>query len=111
MNIINYLKQSSIYNVLSVESLYSAEFRKKLAFISKIIIFAVAFAILFLYFTKNSVKFAGYRYFFSTYNLISRGAGLILFNVGVYLWSQITNFYLSSTYYFEKITKNKYTKD
>jgi len=111
MDINKFLKQSSLYDVLSVESLYSEDFRKKLSLISKIIIFAVGFAILFFYATQNSQKYIGYKHFFDSYSLVSRGVGLIMFNVGVYLWSQLTNFYLSTTYYFEKITKNKYSKN
>src|ERR1035437_2068307 len=103
MTIKKFLKQSPLYDVLAVESLYSKEFRKFFAFISKIIIFVVGFAILFLYLTKHSDSSYG--------SLISRGAGLILFNAGVFLWSELTSYYLSSTYYFEKITKNKYNKN
>jgi ATP-dependent Clp protease ATP-binding subunit ClpC len=102
MNIKKFLKQSSLYDVLSVESLYSEEFREKISKITKIIILIVGVAILIIYATKHSDSYG---------SLISRGVGLILFNCGIYLWSLLTKFYLSSTYYFEKITKNKYTKN
>ncbi len=102
MTITQFLKQSSIYNVLAVESLYSEKFRKNLSFISKIIIFIVGIAILLIYFTKHSDSYS---------SIISKGIGLILVCAGIYLWSHLTSYYLASTYYFEKVTKNKYSKD
>jgi ATP-dependent Clp protease ATP-binding subunit ClpC len=110
MDISKFLKQSSLYNVLAVESLFGEDFRKRLSLISKLIILTVFIAFLFYYATKNFVRFSDYRSFIENYSLIQRGIGLILFNVAVFLWSQLTDFYLSSTYYFEKITKNKYSE-
>jgi ATP-dependent Clp protease ATP-binding subunit ClpC len=101
MTIKKFLKQSSLYNVLSVESLYSKKLREKLSAFSKIIIFIVIFSILFIYFTKHTDSYG---------ILIHKGVGLILVCAGIYLWSHLTNYYLSSTYYFEKITKNEYSK-
>ena len=49
MNINDYLKQSSIYNVLASEALVSTDFRNKLAKISKIIISVLVFILLFFY--------------------------------------------------------------
>jgi len=111
MNIRNYLKQSSIYNVLATESVISQDFRNKLSKISKAIIIILIFVLLFLYFTKNSSKYSDFKIFVNNYNLIGRTLGLIFLNIGVYLYSHFANFYLSSTYYFEKITQNKYSKD
>lgn len=110
MNISNFLKQSPLYNVLAVESMVSDDFRKKLSLISKIIISTVLFVFFFYYVTQKSIRFAEFRNFIDSYSLIQRGIGLILFNIAVFLWSQLTDFYLSSTYYFEKITKNKYSE-
>jgi hypothetical protein len=57
MNIKEYLKKSSIYNVLSTESIISEDFREKLSKISKIIIAVLIFILLFLYFTKNNPRY------------------------------------------------------
>jgi len=111
MSINNYLKQSSIYNVLATESVVSEDFRSKLSGISKIIIVVLIFVLLFFYFTKNSTGFVKFRNFVDYYDLISRTVGLIFISIGLYLYSHLMNFYFSSTYYFEKITKNKYDKD
>jgi len=111
MLIKDFLKKSSIYNVLSTESLISKEFREKLSKLSKTIITILLLVLLFLYFTKNSSKYSGLKNFVDTYNLLQRTLGLILINIGVYIYSELGSFYLSSTYYFEKITKNKYNRD
>ncbi len=111
MNIKDFLKQSSLYNVLASESIISEDFREKLAKISKIIISIFVFVLLFFYFTKDFPRFASYKNFADNYDLVSRTAGLIFVNIGIFLYSQLASFYLSSTFYFEKISKNKYSKD
>ncbi len=111
MNIRDYLKQSSIYNVLATESVISKDFRDKLGKISQIIIFVLIFALLFFYFTKNSTKFIKFKEFADSYNLIQRTIGIILINLGIFIYSQLSSFYFSSAYYFEKVTKHKYDKN
>jgi len=111
MNINDFLKKSSIYNVLATESLISEDFRNKLSKISKIIIVVLVFALLFFYFTKNSIRFIRLKEFVDSYSLVQRTVGLILYNVGIYIYSLLASFYLSSAYYFEKVVKNKYSKN
>ena len=111
MSINNFLKKSSLYNVLTAESLVSEEFRDKLAKISKLIIYILVFVLLFLYFTKNSARFDSFKEFVEKYSLTSRVLGLVLINIGIFIYSHLAQFYLSSTYYFEKIIENKYNKD
>lgn len=111
MTIYNYLKQSSLYNVLATESLISEGFRNKLSKISKVIIVILLFVLILFYFTKNSIRFADFKNFIDSYQLIDRTIGIILLNIGIYIYSQLASFYFSSKYYFEKITKNKYSKD
>jgi len=110
MNINDYLKQSPIYNVLATESLVSEDFRNKLSKISKTIIILLIFVLLFFYFTKNHPRFINFKNFVDSYNLIQRTVGLILFNIGIFIYSELGSFYFSSTYYFEKIAKNKYSE-
>jgi len=97
--------------VLATESFVSEDFRNKLSRISKMVIIILVFVLLLFYFTKNSVKFSGFKNFIITYNLISRTVGLIMLNVGIYIYSHLANFYLATEYYFEKITQNKYSDD
>ena len=111
MNINNYLKQSSIYNVLATEALVSTDFREKLSKISKVIITILIFVLFFIYFTKSHPSYLKYKDAIDSYNIVNRIIGLLLFNIGIFIYSQLGSFYLSSTYYFEKIVKNKYTKD
>ena len=111
MNINNYLKQSSIYNVLATESIISEGFRSKLSKFSKILI-AILVLILFLfYFPVFSKRLVNLKNFVDFYNLEPRIIGLILFNIGIFIYSELISFYFSSTYYFEKITKNKYNEN
>ncbi len=111
MNIYDYLKQSSIYNVLATESLISEDFRKRLSKISEIIIITLVCVLIFFYFAKDHQVFIKLKNFADSYNLVSRIFGLILFNIGIIIYSKLASFYFSSTYYFEKITENKYNKD
>lgn len=111
MDIINFLNKSSLYNVLSAESLMSEDFRKGLSKVSKVMIFTLIFVLLFFYFTKSSDRFGNFKDFVEQYSLTQRTLGLILINIGVFIYSQLAEFYLSSTYYFEKIVKNVYTKE
>jgi len=111
MNIKNFLKQSSIYNVLAVESFFTDNFRKRISKISKIIVFILIICLLTHYFFNKSEGFATYKKIIENFSLVHRTAGLILFNTGIILLSQLVSFYLSSTYYFEKIIGNKYSKD
>ena len=106
-----FLEKSSIYNVLATESFFSEEFRTKISIISKIIIFTSGFAVIFFYATQDNPDFVRLQRVVESYKLMNRIVGLILFNLGVYIFSKLTNYYLSSTYYFEKITQNKYSKD
>ena len=94
-----------------MESIISEDFRNKLSKISKIIITILVLTLLFFYFSENSVKFVGIKNFVNHYSLTTRLIGLILFNLGIYIYSKLANFYFSSTYYFEKIVQNKYSKD
>ncbi len=111
MNIREYLKQSSIYNVLATESLVSENFRNKLSKISKVILSILVLILILFYFTQHSIKFTNFKNFIVIHDLINRTVGLIMFNVGIYIYSSIASFYLASEYYFEKITQNKYSKD
>ncbi len=111
MNIKEYLKKSSIYNVLSTESIISEDFREKLSKISKIIIAVLIFILLFLYFTKNNPRYFELKNFVDTYHIVNKIEGFVFFTIGVYLYSILLGFYYSSTYYFEKRVKHKYTKD
>ena len=111
MSLNDFLKKSSIYNVLAIESVISEKFRKKLSQISQIIILILLLTILFFYFTKDHPRLIEFKNFVDRYNLISRTFGIILINVGIYLYSQLARFYLSSTFYFEKVTKHKYNKN
>lgn len=111
MKIKDFLKQSSIYNVLANEAIVSGDFRDQLSKISKTIIGILIFVLLFFYFSKDHPRFIEYRNFINQYGIVNRIFGLILVNIGIYMYSQLANFYFSSTYYFEKIVGNKYTKD
>lgn len=111
MNIKKFIKQSPLYNVLAAEQLISEGFRNKLSKFSKALIVILVFVLLFIYFTKKSIRFSNFREFVNTYNVTTRIAGLIMVNIGLYIYSQLASFYLSSTYYFEKISKNKYNKN
>jgi ATP-dependent Clp protease ATP-binding subunit ClpA len=82
--------------------LVSENFRNKLAKITKTIIIILVIVLFFLYFSHGSAN---------SYSLIPRTIGLILLNVGIFIYSHLSSFYLSSTYYFEKISKNAYNKD
>ena len=111
MNINKFLKQSSMYNVLASESIISEDFRNKLSKISKVIIVILVLVLLFFYFTPNPTRFVKIKDFINYYNLIQLITGIVLINIGIYIYSQLASFYFSSEYYFEKITKNKYSKD
>lgn len=111
MHINDYLKKSSLYNVVATESFMSEDFRHKLSRISQAIISIVVLVLLFTYFTKDHPRFAKYKDFINQYNIVSRAVGLILLNLGIFLYSQLVSFDYSSTYYFEKIAKNKYNKN
>ncbi len=111
MNITDFLKQSSIYNVLATEAIVSEDFRLQLSKISKIIISVLVFVLLFIYFTKSHPRFVEFKVFIDQYHIVNRIFGIILVNIGVYIYSQLAKFYYSSTYYFEKIIGNKYTRD
>lgn len=111
MDIINFLNKSSLYNVLRAESLMNEDFRKTLSRVSKVMIFTLIFVLLFFYFTKNSDNFSNFKEFVEQYSLTQRTLGLILINIGIFIYSQLAEFYLSSTYYFEKIVKNVYSNE
>ncbi len=111
MNINNFLKKSPLFNVLSADSLVSESFRNKLSVISKVTIIILLFVLFFLYLTQNSITFVKFKDFVDSYNLINRVIGIILLNIALFIYSHLAKFYLSSTYYFEKIAMNKYTKD
>jgi hypothetical protein len=68
MNIEKFLKKSSIFDVLAVESLFSNDFRNKLSLISKIIIFVVGITLLFSYATQNSQDFSAFNEFIKKYS-------------------------------------------
>lgn len=108
MLINDFLKKGSIYNVIASESMMSIDFRNKLSKISKTLITILIFFLLFLYFTKNSLNFVNLKIFVDAYGLIDKTIGLILFNLGIFIYSHLAQFYLSSTYYFEKIVNNEY---
>lgn len=111
MLINTFLKKGSIYNVIASEAMMSRDFRDKLSKISKTLVTILIFVLLFLYFTKNSLSFTSFKIFIDAYGLIDKTIGLILFNLGIFIYSHLAQFYLSSTYYFEKIVNNKYNKD
>jgi ATP-dependent Clp protease ATP-binding subunit ClpC len=111
MHINDYLKKSSLYNVIATESLLSEDFREKLTKISQVIITTLIFVLLFFYFTKDHPNFIKLKYFVDLYNLVNRVFGIILINIGIYIFSQLGSFYYASTYYFDKIAKNKYGKN
>lgn len=111
MKINDYLKKSSLYNVIATESLMSEDFRHKLSRISQAIIAILIFVLLFFYFTKDHPRFIKFKDFVDSYNLVNRTFGIILINLGIFIYSQLGSFYYYSTYYIEKIAKNKYRKN
>ncbi len=104
-----FLKQSSIYNNLEVESIISEDFRDNLSLVSKKIIYLVVVLLLILYFFDFSGKFIDLKYILDFF--IPRLAGVILVNLGIIIFSKLAHFYLGSKYYFERIVENKYSKD
>lgn len=110
MPIKDFLKKGSIYNVIVSESIMSEDFRDKLSKASKAIITVLIFVLLFFYFTKNSLNFTGFKIFVDAYGLIDKTIGLILINLGVFIYSHLAQFYLSSNYYFDKVVNNEYKK-
>ena len=111
MQINEYLKKSSLYNVIATESLMSEDFRHELSRISQAIITTLIFILFFFYFTKDHPNFVGFKNFVDSYNLVNRVFGIILVNIGIFIFSQLGSFYYASTFYFDKIAKNKYKKN
>ncbi|MDD4803861.1 MAG: AAA family ATPase [Candidatus Pacebacteria bacterium] len=109
MKINDYLKQSSLNNILSVESVVSNNFRNKISKLSKNIIYIILFVFIFYFLFKNSVNLILYKKIIDF--IIPKIIGLLFINIGLLLFSKLIDFYFSSTYYFEKISKNNYSKD
>ena len=109
MKINDYLKQSSIYNVLTVESVVSEEFRKKISRLSENVIYIILFIIIIYFLIKDTEKFTIYKDIANF--LFPKIIGLLIINIGLLLFSKLMDFYFSSTYYFSKISKNNYSKD
>ena len=109
MKINDYLKQSSLNNILTVESVVSENFRNKISKLSENVIYIVLFAIIIYFLIKNTEKFVLYKQIIDF--LVPRVIGLLFINIGLLFFSKLIDFYFSTTYYFEKITKNHYSKD
>lgn len=109
MKINDYLKQSSLYNVLSIESLVSKDFREKISKISENIIYIIIFIVIIYFLVKDSSKFIIYKDIVDF--LVPKVIGLLFINLGLLFFSKLIDFYFSSTYYFEKISKNNYNKN
>ena len=109
MDIRNYLKQSSLYNVLVVNYLVSTRKREKIIRItSNVILYSLLVMILY-YLIKDTTKFAIYQKFVA--NIIPRVVGLLIFNLGLFLTAKLIDIYLSSQYFFEHIVNNTYEND
>jgi ATP-dependent Clp protease ATP-binding subunit ClpC len=109
MHIRDYLKQSSLYGVLKAESVLSIKTRRVVALISwNIIFFSIVILVLY-FFVRNSAKFNEYKIIADF--VVPRIWGFLLINISISLSFKLINFYLSSKYYFEKISKNFYSKD
>ena len=61
MDIKNYLKQSSLYNVISIESIFSKRSRKKITKISNIIFFSITLLLIIYVTMIDSPKFSEYK--------------------------------------------------
>ncbi len=109
MRINDYLKQSSIYNVIEVESIISEGAREKISKTSKKITWVIVSILLILYFINFSGEFLSVEYILKF--LIPKLAGIVFINIGIIIFSKLAHFYLASKYYFEKIVENKYSKD
>ena len=109
MNIKNYLKQSSLYNVLSVESIFSEKSRERILKISNTIFFSIVFILIIYILIKDTSKFASYKNIAQF--LVTKLIGLLFVSGGLWSLCRMIGFYLSSKYYFEKIAKNNYSKD
>ena len=109
MHIRDYLKQSSLYGVLKAESVLSIKTRRVVALISwNIIFFSIVILVLY-FFVRNSTKFNEYKIIADF--IVPKIWGFLLINISISLSFKLINFYLSSKYYFEKISKNYYSKD
>ncbi|MCX6717171.1 MAG: AAA family ATPase [Candidatus Taylorbacteria bacterium] len=109
MQIRDYLKQSSLYGVLKAESILSNRTRKTVALISWDIVFFSIVILVLYFFVRNSTKFNEYKIIVDF--IVPKIWGLLLINICISLSFKLINFYLSSKYYFEKISKNYYSKD
>ncbi|MFA5934324.1 MAG: AAA family ATPase [Candidatus Paceibacterota bacterium] len=109
MKINDYLKQSSLHNVLTVESIVSENFRNKISKFSENMIYIIIFVIIIYFLIKDTEKFIIYKQAIDF--IIPKIIGLLFINIGLLFFSKLIDFYFSSTYYFEKITKNNYSKD
>jgi len=109
MEIRDYLKQSSLYNVLAEESLFSERARTRIIKISNTIIICIFFILIVLFFIESSAKFKDYQNMAAF--LVPRMVGLLFVSSGCWIFSKLMGFYLSSKYYFERVAKNNYSKD
>jgi ATP-dependent Clp protease ATP-binding subunit ClpC len=109
MKINDFLKQSHLDNVIKIESVVSEDFRKKISKLSEGIIYSIFFIIILFFLIRNSDKFTNYK---NIADIITpKIIGVLFINIGLLLFSKLMDFYFSSTYYFEKISKNNYSKD
>lgn len=109
MKINDFLKQSHLDNVIKIESLVSEDFRKRLSRLSEGIVYSIIFIIIIFFLIKDSEKFLTYK---NTADIfLPKIIGVLFINIGLLLFSKLMDFYFSSTYYFEKISKNNYSKN
>jgi ATP-dependent Clp protease ATP-binding subunit ClpC len=109
MDIKSYLKQSSVYNLLVVNSVIRERSRNKILSLSKNTIYVTFFILILFYLVKDTERFVAFSKV-ATF-VAPRLIGLFLLNIGVYLFAKLLDYYFSSQYYFEHIVNNKYSKD
>jgi ATP-dependent Clp protease ATP-binding subunit ClpC len=103
-NIKIFLKQSSIYNVLSTESLISEKSRNRIEKITSWIIIAVLICLIYPLFSKSSyiIKISDILY--------PRLLGIVFINISIFIFMRLLELYYSTMFYFEHIAQNKYKK-
>ncbi len=108
-NITEYIKRSSLFNVLSTESIFSEDFDRKLSKLSEYLLEFLIVILVIYYLVKDTSNFSAYKSLADF--LAPRIIGLVFISIGVLIFSKLLIFYLSTKFYFEKIAKNAYGKD
>ena len=109
MDIKTYLKQSSLYNVIVVNSFVSTKTRIKINEVTKNAIWIILFIMILFYLVRDSSKFVAFQSFANF--IVPRLFGLLLINVAVFVFAKLVDIYLSTQYYFEHIVKQRYAND